>query len=496
MKALPAPRPTQLDAAVHRSRRLLIEAGPGTGKTFTAAERFGYLAYDGQPDRIAGVLVLSFTVGATQVIRRAIARRWGGSALAWPNRVRTIDSVFRSVLNFLLRKRLVAWPGGHLEIDPLDERRGARRANEENTIDWFAGLDDRSVVPVRRTATRGDSVVTSGAALRKQLEAGECSHGDIRGIVCAASQHPDLLPHILEHLARMASSVLVDEAFDANSTDIALLHLLDSAGCTLSLVGDPWQALYGFRDEVPADLDVDLLRVVQFDSVSLTECFRFAGVDHQKVMAELRDGLPCPPATVTEASVVLAAEWKMLWDASPSVLPLSFGRMGTQLDALVVLLLDFYARNCGLTSARLVGSACSLLGVDAALLATPEAVAEFGAVLALVKSGDAGSALDRLSAVPREVFEGRKASVGEKQYAKFNPRLDALAARLRHGGPHIPGLTVHQAKGDEWDHVGIVMTDEDVTALGAGLDRADPEHRRLYVAMTRARVSVGRFEPA
>ncbi|WP_079189138.1 ATP-binding domain-containing protein [Streptomyces kebangsaanensis] len=48
-------------------------------------------------------------------------------------------------------------------------------------------------------------------------------------------------------------------------------------------------------------------------------------------------------------------------------------------------------------------------------------------------------------------------------------------------------MTCHQAKGRQWDKVGVRLDETDVAALRNGLDPSNEDHRSLYVALTRAR---------
>jgi DNA helicase-2/ATP-dependent DNA helicase PcrA len=57
-------------------------------------------------------------------------------------------------------------------------------------------------------------------------------------------------------------------------------------------------------------------------------------------------------------------------------------------------------------------------------------------------------------------------------------------------------MTVHQAKGREWDRVGIRITDRERAILAAGLDSSAEAHRPLYVACTRARYQTAELLPA
>ncbi|MGA4545618.1 3'-5' exonuclease [Uniformispora flossi] len=67
-------------------------------------------------------------------------------------------------------------------------------------------------------------------------------------------------------------------------------------------------------------------------------------------------------------------------------------------------------------------------------------------------------------------------------------RLQQLRARLlRPVDGLVLGLTTHQAKGREWDTVAVRLENSDTLALRSGLNRENEDHRKLYVALTRAR---------
>lgn len=66
-------------------------------------------------------------------------------------------------------------------------------------------------------------------------------------------------------------------------------------------------------------------------------------------------------------------------------------------------------------------------------------------------------------------------------------RLAQLQERLKFPGRPVPGLTAHQAKGGEWQVVGLRLRPDEQAALAAGLDSAQDLHRMTYVACTRAR---------
>ncbi|WP_344326198.1 UvrD-helicase domain-containing protein [Streptomyces macrosporus] len=49
------------------------------------------------------------------------------------------------------------------------------------------------------------------------------------------------------HLTQTVRVLVIDEIFDANALDLSLVRLAADAGLDVTVVGDPWQALYGFR---------------------------------------------------------------------------------------------------------------------------------------------------------------------------------------------------------------------------------------------------------
>ena len=65
-------------------------------------------------------------------------------------------------------------------------------------------------------------------------------------------------------------------------------------------------------------------------------------------------------------------------------------------------------------------------------------------------------------------------------------RLNLLATRLSTHGT-VLGLTVHQAKGREWECVGLMLSFEQLARLEGGLGREQSSDRVLYVASTRAK---------
>ena len=63
---------------------------------------------------------MSFTRSATWELRQRIRQSWGPSALNWPHRVVTLDTLIYSLLEYLLETGQIRWPGGHRRLDVRD----------------------------------------------------------------------------------------------------------------------------------------------------------------------------------------------------------------------------------------------------------------------------------------------------------------------------------------------------------------------------------------
>ena len=57
--------------------------------------------------------------------------------------------------------------------------------------------------------------------------------------------------YVRERLGATMRALIVDEVFDANDLDISVIEMAVDAGVAVTLVGDPWQALYVFRGARP-----------------------------------------------------------------------------------------------------------------------------------------------------------------------------------------------------------------------------------------------------
>lgn len=477
-------------AAGTSTRNVFIEAGPGTGKTTVSAHRFGVQRFvPSVPGDDRAVVAVSFTRAATWNLWRRVQRIWGPSAVVWPHRIVTLDTVVSDLLHDLLRCGLLTWPNGHHALDVRDSW-----ASFSGTV-W-----NRTAYELRVTAgaveiasgySRKSSARVPTTVILPRLAAGVCTHEDVRDVLEQALAEPRYAERVRSRLAATLRCLIVDEVFDANDLDIAIIELAINGGVAVTLVGDPWQALYVFRGARP-EVIPQLLERTGVRTLPLTHSFRWTDERQAGLARQLRAGEPVvlpldhQGGAEAEVDVVLGLFWKPLWEIGEQVLPLAYHSFkgGTE-EAAATLLLNHVTRNIFSEDATYLGDALSALAIDDAdvpqqlapqlqrvveLLRVPGRTALNAAYRELVQ------AIDMVS--PRELRGG---------HAAHTSRLAALATRIVYTGRPVPGLTTHQAKGHEWNAVGVRLTPSERAALAAGLTVNEDTHRKLYVACTRAR---------
>ena len=140
--------------------------------------------------------------------------------------------------------------------------------------------------------------------------------------------------HIVKgYLLRTVRALIVDEVFDANPLDMELVTLTYGSGVSVTLIGDPWQALYEFRGAQPR-LVSELQKSATFEELEMLDSFRYRSDEMLALTCELRAGQPVNLHHMihdSKADVVLASRWNYLWDCERRILPLSF-RLNQQYD--------------------------------------------------------------------------------------------------------------------------------------------------------------------
>jgi DNA helicase-2/ATP-dependent DNA helicase PcrA len=467
-----------------------VKAGPGSGKTYLATEGFGFLRYNRYFGDRRGVLGVTFARSARGELDARVRTRWGARSTAWPNAISTFDELHRLLLRHLVTRDLVRWPSGDFPVkvdDSWQDHPGATGSPGKKTR-YTLSLDrNGEVITVATTSDRiaPKPCFTDPTMLLGAMRSGYCTHAEVRNVLAAAlsPNHPAFLEGVTGCLALSYCHIIVDESFDMNQLDAAVIEAAIFAGVTITLVGDPWQSLYEFRGASP-DRVHDLLAAHSFEQIDMPGHRRYRTREMKNLAQSLFDEQPfgvVAGVNGDEFDVVLAHGWNTLW-AEHRIEVLPMGRPsrldGSELANCFVILLNEVVRGYFGRDAAGVVEARRKLGVHSYEEDIQPALATL-----------------RDSAAPiEEVWLALKAAFNPTglSWKAQGKRATLYMARLRQlcllGEPPVLGLTIHQSKGLEWDRV-LLLNGELSTAPGVlnKLDRQHEDHRSVYVGLTRAR---------
>ena len=469
-----------------------IVSAPGSGKTTVAAERFGYIAYQRTPDR-RGVLGLSFNKTAVAELSSRIESRWGKPTIQLPNMVTTFDDLHVRVMHHLIDRELVRWPVGHTTIEVLDEYRGKKGFRFLLPTNWkrIAACNQSGlVVSSSHQLTAQEYGIGGVADHRAVLAEGVASHEDVRWILRSALRLDGVADAIKAWFSANFRHIVIDEIYDADELDLWMAGTAGAAGTQITVVGDPWQALYGWRGATPEKVQI-LLDGLPFHAYEQPESFRFRGEQMPDLSRMLRAGeaVAIPRRTSDDVDVALGRRWAYLWNVGDNVLPLAFRSVGNAIDGMLNLLLDEVTRRKLGRDSFGKQAAYVILGVDPTDIGTVQAGVLAPVLQAMLNGYSAADVLDLLRDAALALGASRRPSRLPRQGEPIRQaEVEALRRRLLRDDL-IPGLTVHQAKGQEWRRVGVALSEKDELQLAGGLQELEPEHCVLYVALTRAQES-------
>lgn len=485
----------QLRAATTNRQLCYVKAGPGSGKTFLAAEAFGYLRYVRHRGAPGGVVGATFARSARKELEDRVRLRWGARAISWPNAICTFDELHRRLVRYLVHRQLIDWPGDSLPDSPEDSWAMHQKATPKpgQKPKCYLTLDDEGVVAVRKTKSKRlapNPAFTDEDHFLSALTTGQCTHNDVRNVLTAAidgHRHPLYASAIKDCLAGSIAHLIVDEAFDINPLDIAVVRSAIQAGVPTTIVGDPWQSLYEFRGSSPKDVHT-LLTEHDFERIDMPGTHRYTTDEMLQLSRNLFDGEPFQVARAVngdEFDVVLAHDWSALWaerrvPVLPAGIPSKIDR-GKMASCFILLVNEVVRAQFGHEASSLAEARRAVGAEDPSPLLAP-------AIQALRNPATTEQSIwDCL----RAAFQPPKAKPWPEPGKNARDYLKQLMRVLRGPDPPTLGLSVHQAKGLEWDRV-LFLDGDLTTAVDSAnvLDVNEGSHRSVYVGLTRARSKV------
>lgn len=220
---------------------LLIVAGPGTGKTHTLTVRIAHLIRNLSVPP-AHVLAITFTNKAAQEMRERLA------VLLTPEEAEAVTvKTFHALAAQLLREHgsAIGLTGNFVILDEAEQRKLFAQAADDLDAHRLEealatiGRARGSLEPLPPPLSRYFEIYQ--AALRR------ANALDFDDLIALAAHLLEAEPAVAAAVHARYRWISVDEYQDVNAAQVHFLRLLARGGANLCAIGDPNQAIYGFR---------------------------------------------------------------------------------------------------------------------------------------------------------------------------------------------------------------------------------------------------------
>jgi len=247
--------PEQRQAVINKDGPVLVIAGPGTGKTLTLTYRIASLIEErGVPAE--RILAVTFTQRAAREMEERLRALLGASDREIPVRIRTFHALGAEILREAGPS--LGIPEDYFILGREESAGLLRRAlpslSRKQANALLEGISEAKrelVYPEAAEMRIGDATFRQ-AYERYQEALQEYRALDYDDLVAKAVRLMTRLPDFAEKVAGRLSALCVDEYQDVNLAQYRLLRLLSAKVTDLCAIGDPHQAIYGFRGATPA----------------------------------------------------------------------------------------------------------------------------------------------------------------------------------------------------------------------------------------------------
>lgn len=503
-------------AAAHVQGPLLIVAGPGSGKTRTLTHRIAHLVEHGVPAQ--SCLAITFTRRAAAEMRDRLAHLL--AADAGKISIHTFHSLGLAILKEHGKEAGLS-PGFRIAGDA---ERTVLLAQALAISERRAASFLRRISQCKRTCqpANGETLSVMAAYGRLLAERNLIDFDDLVGLPVDALTRDTALSAFYRDRFRFVS---VDEFQDVDEQQYLLLTLLAPPGGNLCAIGDPNQAIYGFRGadascferfkaDYPTATTVPLKRNYRSTGTIVAASSQVIGAARGEPLAEIvRDmhehiAIHTAPTERAEAEFVVATIENLI--GGHSFFSIDSGRAGThgsdlsfsdiavlyRTDAQSDVLCEALSRS-GMPYKKSSNVLLTDKPAVRALLLEIEGDARNATLPALVASAadrarGQADGIDTASLAEALRWLNELAQTSGSDRVRFFEAV-RLATEVDFWDPRadrVSLLTMHAAKGLEFAVVFVVGLEDGVMPLRWG-DRAEAtsaEERRLfYVAMTRAK---------
>jgi len=233
------PNAAQWAAITHCGGHALVAAGPGTGKTYTLAARMAWLVEQGRADP-ARMAAITFTRRAAEELRERLCVAAGEAAeqiftgtfhafaLHWLRQLQPdLAVVDETAREWLLQRAFAHWRPREIQL-----------VSQAIAAEYQGGQDAEPEGALPMTMAQLSAAYQEILAQHHAV--------DIEGIIPALLAQVESNAELAARLRAAVAWLFVDEFQDVNAEQYRLVYLL-AHGAEVFAIGDPDQAIYGFR---------------------------------------------------------------------------------------------------------------------------------------------------------------------------------------------------------------------------------------------------------
>ncbi len=245
---------------------IAVIAGPGTGKTYTLIEHIRYLIEEQQvdPNEITAV---TFTNKAAGELRERLNKRLTNKRTARAVHIGTFHSICLALLQDLQEQRTLLAPYDALAIADVVKKELEMSETPKTIL---------QAISARKNGLETAEILPEEAYRRYTEKLEQYQAMDFDDLIVSVWKSFSQCGQALDALRKQFQYLLVDEFQDINPAQLALILQWSVQNRELFVIGDPDQAIYGFRGSDPRCFERLKERSVHYRQIALTENYRSA----------------------------------------------------------------------------------------------------------------------------------------------------------------------------------------------------------------------------